>query len=32
MWVRMPLVAATFYDVECNQLEYRATMDGEGET
>ena len=31
IWVRQPLLAAELYDAECNQIEYRATMDQEGE-
>ena len=27
VWVRHPLLAAQLYDAECNQIEYRATMD-----
>ena len=29
--VRQPLLAANLYDAECDQIEYRATMDQEGE-
>ena len=29
--VRQPLLAAKLYDAECDQTEYRATMDWEGE-
>ena len=31
VWVTQPLLAAKLYDVECNQIAYRATMDWEGE-
>ena len=31
VWVRQPLLAAKLYDVECDSIEYRATMDLEGE-
>ena len=30
VWVRQPLLAAKLFDVECNETEYRATMDWEG--
>ena len=31
VWVRLPLLAVELYDTECNQIEYRTTMDWEGE-
>ena len=31
VWVRQPLLASKIYAVECNSIEYRATMDREGE-
>ena len=31
VWVRQPLLAAKLYDAEYVQIEYRATMDWEGE-
>ena len=31
VWVRQPLLAAELYDAECDEIEYRATMDQEGE-
>ena len=31
IWVRQPLLAAKLYDMECNEIEYRTTMDWEGE-
>ena len=27
VWVRQPLLAAKLYDVECDEIEYRTTMD-----
>ena len=30
VWVRQPLLAAGLYDAECDQIEYRAKMDKEG--
>ena len=27
VWVRQPFLAAKLYDAECNEIEYRATMD-----
>ena len=30
VWVRQPLLASQLYDAECDQIEYRATMDWEG--
>ena len=32
VWVRQPLLAAKLFDVECNEVEYRVTMDWEGDT
>ena len=32
IWVRQPLLTAKLYDVECTEIDYRATMDWEGET
>ena len=32
IWVRQPLLAAELLDPECNEVEYRVTMDWEGET
>ena len=31
VWVRQPFLAAELYDVECTEIEYRATMDWEGD-
>ena len=31
VWVRQPLLAAVLFDVECNEIEYRATMDQQGD-
>ena len=31
VWVRQPLLAAELFDAECNEIEYRATMDQEGD-
>ena len=31
VWVRQPLLATKIYDVECDSIEYRATMDWERE-
>ena len=31
VWVRQPLLAAKLYDAECTEMEYRATMDHDGE-
>ena len=31
VWVRQPLLAAELFDVECSEIEYRATMDQEGD-
>ena len=31
VWIRWPLLAAELYDAECTEIEYRATMDQEGE-
>ena len=31
VWVRQPLLAAELFAVECNETEYRATMDWEGD-
>ena len=32
VWVRQSLLTTESNDAECNQLEYRATMDQEGQT
>ena len=26
VWIRQPLLAAELFDVQCNEIEYRATM------
>ena len=31
VWVRQPLLAAKLFDVECDEIEYRAAMDQEGD-
>ena len=31
VWLRQPLLAAQLYDVECTEIECRATMDWEGD-
>ena len=31
VWVRQPLLAAKLFDAECDEIEYRATMDWEGD-
>ena len=31
VWVRLPLLAGKLYELECNQLEIRVTLDWEGE-
>ena len=31
VWVRQPLLAAELFDAECNEIEYRSTMDQEGD-
>ena len=32
VWVRQPLLVAELFDAECNEIEYRPTMDWEGDT
>ena len=32
IWVRQPLLTAKLFDAECNEIEYRVTMDWEGDT
>ena len=32
VWLRQPLLAAKLYDIKCIEIEYRATMDWEGDT
>ena len=31
VWVRQPLLAAELFNVECNEIDYRATLDQEGD-
>ena len=31
VWVRQPLLAAELFDAECDEIEYMATMDQEGD-
>ena len=31
VWVGQPLLTAKLYDAECNEIEYRATMNWEGD-
>ena len=30
VWIRQPLLAAKLFDVECDEIEYRANMSWEG--
>ena len=31
VWIRQPLLAAELFDTECNEIDYRATLNWEGD-